>query len=579
MIEFIVGVYRLVIGTIKYFLHNRFIKIFTRSPRPTVEVRQGKLRGISTSLPNGSTYHYFKGIPYAKPPVGDLRFKPPVPLEKFDTALVDCAVDRSEFIQQNMYIPFIIKGSEKQLHLNVYTPQLPELLGWNPNLPVMVFIHGGGYVHGSAWTFLHDPKHLVQEGVVVVVISYRLGPLGFLSFPSMGIAGNAGLKDQVMAFRWVKENINQFGGNPENVTVFGESAGSWSTYLHYLSPNSRKYFKRAICQSGVVCTDSFFQVDPEKKARKLAKLLGYKGCSDDGVYETLMKAPAHLIVKYQHDVADDDEKKLPMNFLFRPVIEQIESEDSIITASPQQILKQTDTIDMPLITGCTNGEGILAYFYMRRKNQIDAFVTEPERLVPCYLRENSSLNLEDVGIQIKRFFFGSKKIRKSNNQHMRDLLSDNTFVTTTMINAELLAKYQPKVQHFHYRFTFHGRFSLFKRLQRTGQFQGACHGDDQFYIFDSPMLPNLPSDSDEVKVRNHFVRLWTNFAKYGHPTPTERDQPAWPVAVRQPCADSKDFNLTYLDINTEVRVEQNPDKQRHDFWRNMIALYKSDLLS
>ncbi|KXJ71544.1 hypothetical protein RP20_CCG020306 [Aedes albopictus] len=463
MIEFIVGVYRLVIGTIKYFLHNRFIKICTRSPRPTVEVRQGKLRGISTSLPNGSTYHYFKGIPYAKPPVGDLRFKPPVPLEKFDTPLVDCAVDRSEFIQQNMYIPFIIKGSEKQLHLNVYTPQLPELLGWNPNLPVMVFIHGGGYVHGSAWTFLHDPKHLVQEGVVVVVI-----------------------------------------------------------------------------------------IDPEKKARKLAKLLGYKGCSDDGVYETLMKAPAHLIVKYQHDVADDDEKKLPMNFLFRPVIEQIESEDSIITASPQQILKQTGTIDMPLITGCTNGEGILAYFYMRRKNQIDAFVTEPERLVPCYLRENPSLNLEDVGIQIKRFFFGSKKIRKSNNQHMRDLLSDTTFVTTTMINAELLAKYQPK---------------------------GACHGDDQFYIFDSPMLPNLPSDSDEVKVRNHFVRLWTNFAKYGHPTPTEHDQPAWPVAVRQPSADSKEFHLTYLDINTEVRVEENPDKQRHDFWRNMIALYKSDLLS
>ncbi|XP_021699614.1 esterase B1 isoform X2 [Aedes aegypti] len=484
MIEFIVGVYRLVIGTIIYYLHNRFIRIWTSSPRPTVHVRQGKLRGISTSLPNGTEYHYFKGIPYAKAPVGELRFKPPVPLEKFDTPTVDCAVDRDEFIQPNMFIPFIIRGSEKQLHLNVYTSQLPELLGWNPFLPVMIYIHGGGYVHGSDWTFLHDPKHFVQEGVVVVVISYRLGPFGFLSLPSMGIAGNAGLKDQAMAFRWVKENINQFGGDPENVTIFGESAGSWSTYLHYLSANSRAYFKRAICQSGVVCTDSFFQVEPEEKARKLAKILGYKGCSDLGVYETLMKAPAHLLAKHQHEVADEDEKKLPMNFLFRPVIEQIETEDSIITSSPQQILKQTDTMDMPLITGCTNGEGMLAYFYLRRKNQLDAFITEPERLVPCYLRENKALNLGEVGTQIKQFFFGSRKINKNNNQHLCDLLSDNTFVTTTMINAELLAKHQPRVQHFHYRFTFHGRFDIFKRLQRTGQFEGACHGDDQFYMFE-----------------------------------------------------------------------------------------------
>lgn len=197
MIEFIIAVHRLVIGTVKYFLKNRIIKIWHISPRPIVQVRQGQLCGITATLPNGKPYHYFKGIPYAKPPVGDLRFKPPEAIEKFYTSVVDCAVDRNEFIQANMYIPFIIRGSEKALYLNVFTPQLPEEFNGNPQLPVMIFIHGGGYIYGSSQTLVHDPVHLVQEGVIVVVMNYRLGPFGFLSLPSMGIAGNAGLKDQV----------------------------------------------------------------------------------------------------------------------------------------------------------------------------------------------------------------------------------------------------------------------------------------------------------------------------------------------------------------------------------------------
>lgn len=197
MIEFIIAIYRLVIGTVKYFLKNQLIKIWHFSPRPIVQVRQGQLRGITTTLPNGKPYHYFKGIPYAKPPVGDLRFKPPVAIEKFHTPVVDCAVDGNEFIQANMYVPFIIRGSERALYLNVFTPQLPDEFNGNPKLPVMIFIHGGGYTYGSASTFMHDPVYLVQEGVIVVAMNYRLGPLGFLSLPSMGIAGNAGLKDQV----------------------------------------------------------------------------------------------------------------------------------------------------------------------------------------------------------------------------------------------------------------------------------------------------------------------------------------------------------------------------------------------
>lgn len=110
----------------------------------------------------------------------------------------------------------------------------------------MVWIHGGGFVSGSAQSTMYNPKHLVQEGVIVVTVNYRLGPLGFLCLPSVGIYGNMGLKDQRMAFRWVSENIATFGGNPKNVTIFGQSAGGASVHLHYLSEKSRKYFHKVI---------------------------------------------------------------------------------------------------------------------------------------------------------------------------------------------------------------------------------------------------------------------------------------------------------------------------------------------
>ncbi|XP_058827950.1 uncharacterized protein LOC131687876 [Topomyia yanbarensis] len=582
MIAFIRAVYRLVLGTGKHFVQNQFDKLWPTKVRPVVQVTQGKVRGITRTLPNGSQYSCFRGIPYAKPPVGELRFKSPVALEKFNVPIIDCASDGDVFIQFNMFLPTVVVGSEKALHLNVYTP-VPVSVekNNNPHLPVMIYIHGGGYVSGSGSSFMFDPVHLVQEGVVVVLMNYRLGPLGFLSLPSMGIAGNAGLKDQLLAFKWVHENIEQFGGDSKNVTIFGESAGSWSTFLHYLSQNSRKYFNRAICQSGVVCTESFFQVDPAGKARKLAKALGYQGNCDVGVYETLMKAPARLIVKYQEQVATEEEKELAMNYLFRPVIEESQTEDSIITSAPEKILKDFDTIKTTIITGCNSSEGTLALYCMNQKNQKNAFDKEPQRLVPCFLKENPAINCMEVGQEIKQFYLGAEKFTRHTRKQMCDLMSDVTFITTTMISAEWLAKYQPNVRHYHYRFSYHGRFSLYKGFFNLDDVDGASHGDDTFYVFDSPLLPSLPTESNEWKVRSNLVKLWTNFAKYDNPTPVANsDDPLpvqWPPVQRLP-GNSDQFHLDCLEIGADVCIIQNPDRNRIEFWRDMLDRHRSGFL-
>lgn len=194
MIEFLRAIYTLLVGLTKFMVSNKMIKIFPPPERPIVEVRQGKLRGVTSTLPNGSTYHYFKGVPYAKPPVGELRFRPPVPIEKFYKPVVDCLVDRSMCLQP---LGKFIIGKETGLFMNIFSPGLPVEEGINPKYPVMVWIHGGGFIGGSGDSFVYDPAYLIQEGVVVVTLNYRLGPLGFLNLPSAGIVGNAGLKDQV----------------------------------------------------------------------------------------------------------------------------------------------------------------------------------------------------------------------------------------------------------------------------------------------------------------------------------------------------------------------------------------------
>ncbi|XP_055612207.1 esterase E4-like [Uranotaenia lowii] len=578
MWEFIKAVFVATFTYFKFEISCRLTRKFPPAVRPILEIRQGRIRGVTSTLPDGRPYHYFRGIPYAKAPIRELRFRAPVPIERFYQPLVDCTVDRSACIQ-----PFpggFLSGKENGLYLNVYTSELPMENESNSKLqPVMIWIHGGGFISGSGNSFIYDPVYLVQDGVVVVTMNYRLGALGFLSLPSAGIAGNAGLKDQLLVFRWVQENITKFGGDPNNVTVFGESAGSMAAYLHYLSPNSRKYFNRVICQSGVACYESFFQKDPSIKARKLAQCLGYTGQDDAKVLETLQNAPAALLIKHSNDTLDDQEKDLAFTLPFRPVVEDQLTDDSIITDFPENILKQYDTIRMPLINGCTDGEGLLALrMLMSRLRVLDQDST---RLVPQLMGSPPGMDKAALGEEIRRFYFDQKPIDKKALKQITDLMSDNTFITNTIIAAEWLAKNQPNAKHYHYRFTYDGRFSFSKKIFNLSHVPGASHGDDIFYMFRSALLPSLDKKSEEAQVRAIMVRLWTNFAKYGNPTPGTEDDPIlccqWnPVTPVD--KNSEHFDLDCLEINVRPKMIRNPNHSRMQLWRGFLKKYRKNYL-
>lgn len=220
--------------------------------RKLVEIAQGKLIGTV----HGFERHIyeFKGIPYAVPPVGSRRWQPPEAAGGWagERLAIEFGPDcvQSPYESDSFYYRPSRAMSEDCLYLNVWTPEL------SGKLPVIVWIHGGALTRGSAAIDLYDGTHLARKGVVVVSINYRLGVFGYFAHPDLlaeserAAAGNYGVLDQIEALRWVRENIDEFGGDPGNVTICGQSAGAWSVGVLSASPLARGLFHKAIAQSG-----------------------------------------------------------------------------------------------------------------------------------------------------------------------------------------------------------------------------------------------------------------------------------------------------------------------------------------
>ena len=264
-----------------------------------VEISQGRLRGVWRG-----DHWSFSGIPYGLAPVGELRWRPPLPAEAWDE--IRDASTFGAIAPQSAAVPGLTAPSdpgatephsEDCLSLNVWTPALPEQPTSTPGegRPVMVWIHGGGFTSGSSSVFLYRGGSLVRNGdAVVVTINYRLGALGFLGHRDLqdpdGLLGNWGIHDQLAALRWVRGHIAAFGGDPHNVTVFGESAGGFSVSALLGIPAASGLFRRAIVQSGGVWVHSVEEA--ERTADRLAAALGVARCSR----ESLQGVPATELV-------------------------------------------------------------------------------------------------------------------------------------------------------------------------------------------------------------------------------------------------------------------------------------------
>lgn len=243
-----------------------------------VLTRTGPVRGTITDGQRA-----FLGIPYAEPPTGTRRWTAPQPAPPWTrprsataygpACVQDTTPTRVAF--WNRLSPPASAVDEDCLTLNVWTPNPAP----SAPAPVMVWIHGGAFRTGSGSLAAYEGHQLAKAGMVVVTLNYRLGPLGFFAHPALG-AGNYGLLDQQAALRWVRDNIAAFGGDPERVTLFGESAGAASVCFHLVAPESRRLFQRAIMQSGTCLEMATSRADAEKRAQELAGRAGCGAVSD-----------------------------------------------------------------------------------------------------------------------------------------------------------------------------------------------------------------------------------------------------------------------------------------------------------
>ncbi|XP_054737779.1 uncharacterized protein LOC129244191 [Anastrepha obliqua] len=566
------------------YLRGRFSPVCTRrvqqfalrnfskmtSDQVKVQVQQGVVVGRENILPNGEPYYSFQGVPYAVPPLGNLRFRSPVPLERFDTPQLDCTRERKPCHQREPLTNDVV-GSEDCLHLNVYAPAKRT----EKPLPVMVWIHGGGFFFGSCKNTL--PLSLVSEDVIVVTLNYRLGAWGFLCLPEEGIFGNAGLKDQRLALHWVHDNIAHFNGDPDNVTLFGESAGAACVHLHTMATHAHTLFHKAIMQSGTANMEWVFQQNPEQKVRRFCELLGCQSRNTQEMLNFLQskeKVTALDVLVNTFPVLSPDERRRGLPITFRPVIEDSSSSDKFISMPVMERMRQTDTLAMPTIMGYNSAEGILMLINAVRK--IEEINQDLTRFVPRNIPlPIDHKEMHSLAEKLRTFYFNGHKITHEMFDAMTNLLTDYHFMVDLRVAVKLQLQYQPRAPIYFYRYDYCGGRDLYKRFFRLEHIPGACHADELHYLFQAPGVnPRKFEESDRLNVER-LSAMWANFARHGDPTPPESVVAkelgfTW-TPLRK--TDGEDFGLDCLTINRDCRMQRDPDRDRMEFWEEIYRNY------
>lgn len=517
-----------------------------------VTTSSGQVRGMNLPVLSG-TVTAFLGIPYAQPPVGSLRFKKPQPLNK--SSEIWNATRYANSCYQNIDQTFPgFQGSEMWnpntdlsedcLYLNVWIPSPKP-----KNATVMIWIYGGGFQTGTSSLYVYDGKFLaLVERVIVVSMNYRVGALGFLALPGNSEApGNLGLFDQQLALQWVQDNIAEFGGNPESVTLFGESAGAASVGFHLLSSKSQPLFTRAILQSGSPIAPWAVMSPYEARNRTLA-LAKFIGCSKDIETETIKclqsKDPQEILlnevfVRPYHAL-------LSVNF--GPTVD-----GDFLTDMPETLLQYGQFKKAQILVGVNKDEGTAFLVYG----------------VPGFSKDNNSIiNRREFQEGLKVCFpevseFG----RESILFHYSDWLDDQRPENYREALDDAVGDYNiicPALQ-FTKTFSDLGNDAFFYSFEHRSsklpwpEWMGVMHGYEIEFVFGLPLERRRNYTKAEEILSRSIMKHWANFAKYGHPDGTQRNRTGWP--------DFRSTQQKYLTFNTESsKICTKLRAQQCQFW-------------
>ncbi|KAL1444367.1 hypothetical protein MTO96_007002 [Rhipicephalus appendiculatus] len=472
----------------------------------------------------GQKVEEYRGIPFAQPPVGRLRFLAPQPAKPWEGVL-DATSRRTACPQ--VLISNVMTGkidyTEDCLHLNIWSPATrgEELA------PVVVWVHGGGFTQGSASLDNYTGAALAAKtGLVVVSMNYRLGILGFLDANSPEAPGNMGLMDQTLALKWIQENIREFGGDPSRVTILGESAGGMSAHAHILSPMSRGLFQRAYMMSGTMQSPDFFDAAHEsiRKGDTVATVVGCAG----GDQSLASKAEA-VIDCLRTKTADEivlavAEAFAPNIFPFLPTYH-----NDFLPKVPTVAISKGFFHAVDIVLGVTEDEGVFALMYPLKSELLPDDVEDiDEKKLKHSLHECVVSWLKmDFSEMLKKYTDEAKE-KASLRRGYVDYISDSVFVCPMHLTAEKLAERGQPV----YSYVF-GHKSAKNPLPA---WMGTPHVFDINYIFGVPFIDQERFDAEDAAVSEVVLTALKTFAATGVPElPMKKPWPKYttdnPVSV------------------------------------------------
>ncbi len=464
--------------------------------------------GPVLGLPQGGLRVY-TGIPFAAPPTGDLRWKPPAPVKPWD-GVKETKIFSPACPQPAAADP-TLNMSEDCLYLNVWTPAKNT----EEKLPVMVFFYGGAFGKIAGSMPLYNGTALAEKGVIVVTTNYRVGALGFLAHPQLdnespyNVSGNYGLLDQIAAMQWVQRNIGQFGGDPSRVTIFGQSAGGESILIHLVSPQSKGLYQQAIIESGTFWTrgaeiDALnSKANAEQLGETYAQSLGYSG--PDAIaqmrklsYQDLTNATPWPASPFQ----------MVNSRHFEPTID-----GWLIPDSPDTLFRLHRENPVPLIIGTNADDGTTL--------AADANMTVPEYRI--FIKNRFGKGADAVLLKYPANSTADVQLR------LERIMTDFDFTDAAKFVAGSMADLNQSTYRYQYSYV----------LPR--QPYGAFHGSETILLFKVP----IPPDPVNNAVSDNLIDLWTRFAKTGDPNGGMNV--TWPRYTRE--------SGRYLDIGAVPSVK------------------------
>lgn len=523
-----------------------------------VETQYGKIIGKTTQFLDENdgfqTVYSFLGVPFASPPVNELRFEPPQRPAAWKPQTYNATFFRNVCPQKNLsYFEKSIRNvwpefswendsNEDCLYLNIFTP------GKKPSNashfhPVIMFIHGGSYAFGTTARHTTPGEVLPRLGVVLVTIQYRLGPFGFMTAGDGVARGNWGMLDQVEALKWIKENIEVFGGDPNRVTILGVSSGGASVGLHILSPLSEGLFHRAITESGVEFSP--FAFNSVKKAIDKTNITAGKLSCDTTSSKRMMDC---LRSKSAQSIID--------KFDWRntgPIIDRY-----FIYDTPKNLRRSGKFNKVPLISGFNSHEGA--------HNTPQEF-HPPRDITTSVLREfinnfvenhilqdnNKTAVIIEDAIEFQYTPWSKTPDSPSLRQEIVNIMSDYYVAAPTLGVLGIHSALAPT-----YMFEFNHRSAE----SDTDAWMGVAHGENTPYVFGAPFLNStaLNFTNEDRNISRLIMTLYANFAKYGNPTPHRVHGVIWDR-----------FNTAsklYLRINNRSQMGAYYESRRMAFWNN-----------